>query len=225
MTPGAAPAAGLVVEDEPYTRTWLVDVLGRAFPGLPVTAVGDLAAARRWLDGRAGPGAGRLVALVDIGLPDGSGLDLVRELTTAEPPALAVVTTIFDDDDHLFGAIQAGAEGYLLKDHAPDTMAAYLRRIHDGEPPLSPALARRLLAHFRSAPAAAPPDEAAAEALTPRETEVLALLGRGLRTGEAARLLGLSNHTVASHVKAIYAKLNISSRAEAALEARNRGLA
>lgn len=222
--------AGLVVEDDPPSRSWLAEGLRSAFGAIPVSAVDGVAPARAWLRGEgrkvaagsagnAGAGCG-LVVLIDLGLPDGSGTDIIRDLARDFPAALPVVTTIYDDDAHLFEAIAAGAAGYLLKDSDGAVLADYLRRIHRGEPPLSPSIARRILTSFRS-----PAFRNAGDAdLTPRERDVLALLGRGLRTAEAAQVLKVSEHTVATHVKAIYGKLNISSRAEAALEARNRGL-
>jgi DNA-binding NarL/FixJ family response regulator len=99
----------------------------------------------------------------------------------------------------------------------------YLHRIDHGEPPLSPSIAQRMLTHFQRRAASLAGAEAG-EALTPRELDVLRLLGRGLRIGEAARVLGLTHHTVAGYVKAVYRKLNITSRAEAAVEAVRRGL-
>ena len=231
MTTASPPpfTAVLVVEDEPHTREALMAVVTDAFGPLPIAAADGLAAGRAALasllpslPATADPGRPALLALVDIGLPDGCGLDLLPDLMRLPAGALPVVATIFDDDDHLFGALAAGAQGYLLKDHDRAAMLRTLRRIHDGEPPLSPAMARRLVRHFHRPPPA--PDPRPSD-LTPRETEVLRLLGRGLRTPEVAEMLGVSAHTVASHVKAIYAKLHISSRAEAALEARSRGLA
>ena len=135
---------------------------------------------------------------------------------------MPVVVSIYDDDAHLFDAIAAGAQGYLLKDEGAEVLVGRLREIARGEPPLSPSIARRILCHFHR-----PHDAATAprrELLTPRETEVLALLGRGFRIGDAADSLGLTRHTVAGYVKIIYSKLNISSRAEAALEAKRLGL-
>jgi DNA-binding NarL/FixJ family response regulator len=138
---------------------------------------------------------------------------------------MPIVTTIYDDDDHLFEAIAAGGQGYLLKDQNPDTLIQYLHRIDQGEPPLSPSIARRILEHFSTARSAATaPSPRPDETLTPREMDVLRLLGRGLRVNEAARVLELTPHTVAGYVKNIYRKLNISSRAEAAVEAVRRGL-
>jgi DNA-binding NarL/FixJ family response regulator len=220
---------GLIVEDQNDTRHWLGQMLGAAFDGLAITEVATLRAARAWIadhrDTICAGGDERHIALVDIGLPDGSGVDLVRELARKHPTVMPIVTTIYDDDHHLFDAIAAGAQGYLLKDLHPDTLVQYLHRIDQGEPPLSPPIARRMLDHFsRRPPLTIAPDEPAEDALTAREMDVLRLLGRGLRVSEAARVLGLTPHTVAGYVKAVYRKLNISSRAEAALEALRRGL-
>lgn len=215
----------LIVEDLPDTRDWLCDVVREAMPWAEVTAVGRLDEARRWLSAIPhGLREGLALALVDLGLPDGSGVDLVRELADGFPKTVPVVATVYDDDSYLFDAIAAGAQGYVLKDQDADILVHRLRRIEDGEPMLSPSIARRMLEHFRRS---APPAVVVSESdgsLTPRELEVLALLGRGSRVPEAARRLGLTEHTVSTYVKIIYRKLRISSRAEAALEASRRGL-
>ncbi|OIQ65283.1 transcriptional regulatory protein DegU [mine drainage metagenome] len=161
-------------------------------------------------------------------MPDASGLELIRALVELRPQARSVVVTIFDDDDHLFPALQAGAFGYLLKDRPKIELRAQLRRIQDGEPPLSPSIARRMVQHFTRLHAGPAPllnrDQEEQIALTERESEVLQLVGKGYTLPEIAVQLGLSRHTVADYVKQIYRKLNISSRAEAALEAVRRGL-
>ena len=204
----------LVLEDQADTRAWLLGLMAARFPADAIAAAETLRAGRDWLAALP-PGATGL-ALIDLGLPDGSGISLIGEMVAAAPGIMPVVTTVYDDDRHLFDAIAAGAQGYILKDQAPDQFLTYLDRIDRGEPPLSPSIARRILARFRP--------HTPAPSLTPRETEVLSLLGRGLRVAEAAGVLTLSEHTVADHVKAIYRKLNIASRAEAALEAQRRGL-
>lgn len=220
----SADRIGLIVEDRPDTRRWLAAMLKTAFPKIAVREATCLSAARtclRDLRGRQSLGGPDDIALVDIGLPDGSGIDLIREIAADHPGLSPIVTTIYDDDQHLFEAIAAGAQGYLLKDQHEETMVRYLHRIDMGEPPLSPSVAQRIMAHF-----ARRPPESAVEpiALTPREQEVLALIGKGLRVPEAARVLGLTPHTVAGYVKSIYRKLNVSSRAEAAVEAVRRGI-
>ena len=211
------PRLCLLIEDQPRTRDWMLGVLAAAFPDLRIDTVGTLKAAHAWLDRH---GAGLWLAIVDIGLPDGSGVDIVRRLQRENPDVLPVVATIYDDDAHLFEAIAAGARGYVLKDEEADLLVSYLRRIERGEPPLSPSIAHRMLSHFR-APTMVK-DEAG---LSPRETEVLTQLARGLTVSETATRLGLQPQTVASYVKVIYQKLCITSRAEATREAVRRGLA
>jgi len=177
------------------------------------------------------------LALIDLGLPDGDGVDLIARVARAQPGCLIVVATIYDDDEHLFRALQAGAQGYLLKDQPRDWLARQLHGLAQGLPPLSPAIARRLLRHFQGelanpagpleAPGAIRPAAAAAPEveLTAREREVLSLLAQGARSADIALALGISRHTVGDHVKHIYRKLEIGSRAEAALRARRLGLA
>ena len=220
---------GLVVEDQADTRAWLVRMLGQAFDGIDISEVATRQAAFEWIRSQpisqAATDGSRHVALIDLGLPDGSGIDLIREVSEKYPAVLPVVTTIYDDESHLFEAIAAGAQGYLLKDQHGDALVGYLHRIDLGEPPLSPSIALRMLKHFSQRPLGANLSPMTDEAnLTAREIDVLRLMGRGLRTGEAARVLGLTPHTVAGYVKTVYRKLNISSRAEAAIEAVRRGL-
>lgn len=211
------------MEDQAETRAWLLEALEAAFPSEHVAVAGSLAEAAEILAAEAGQIARLHLAVIDLGLPDGSGISLIADLTERAPHVRTVVATVHDDDEHLFDAIAAGAQGYLLKSHDRTGLVHRLRRIDDGEPPLSPSVARRIMAHFRSPAEAQAPlrDEAN---LTAREQEVLALLARGARVAETARALGLTEHTVATYVKLIYRKLRISSRAEAALAAARRGL-
>lgn len=228
-TPLPRKRRGLIVEDQTDTRAWLVRMLGVAFDGIAISEAATFQAARDWIDAQprttSEPDSNvmRDIALIDIGLPDGNGIDLIRMLTNEHRHILPVVTTIYDDDAHLFDAIAAGAKGYLLKDQHADTLVGYLHRIDAGEPPLSPSIAQRMLTHFAKRNTVDANADAEA-ALTPRELDILRLLGRGLRVAEAARVLGLTPHTVAGYVKTVYRKLNISSRAEAAIEAVRRGL-
>jgi DNA-binding NarL/FixJ family response regulator len=213
------PRQCLLIEDQPTTRDWMLDVVGRAFENIEIVTAGTVKAAHAWLDTNVD---GLWLAIVDLGLPDGSGIDIVKRLQAEHPEIMCVVATIYDDDAHLFEAIAAGARGYVLKDEEAELLIGYLQRIERGEPPLSPSIALRMLAHFRAPPAAKPSDDAG---LSPRETEVLTLLARGLTVAEAARRLSLQPQTVASYVKVIYQKLCVSSRAEATREAIRRGLA
>jgi DNA-binding NarL/FixJ family response regulator len=127
----------------------------------------------------------------------------------------------------LFPALQAGAFGYLLKEQPAETLVAQLLRMAQGEPPLSPPIARRVLSHFaRAEPAQQAQLRQVHEEvrLTERETDVLQRVAKGYTMPEIAEQFGLSRHTVADYVKQVYRKLNVSSRAEAALEAARRGL-
>lgn len=219
----------LIVEDNEHVGAWLKGCVATAFSDPAVTAAHDLRSARQAIDrvwNRAmAHGRRELfdIALIDIGLPDGNGIDLIGPIRARDGECLCVVTTIYDDDEHLFHAIEAGASGYLLKFHEMEKLIELLKRIHDGEPPLSPAIARRMLSALqqRVQKAAAGSSDAG---LTPREQEVLALLGRGYQLAQVAENLAISHNTASSHVKSIYRKLNISNRAEAALAAAGRGL-
>jgi DNA-binding NarL/FixJ family response regulator len=207
----------LVLDDLAASRDWLAQSLRLAFPAIEVDFAANLREAERLIE------PPPPLALIDLGLPDGSGVQLIEKLQKLGADTLCIVATVFDDDAHLFPALRAGAQGYLLKDQPPAAIADMLRGIADGQPPLSPSIARRLLRHFQplSVAAAPPPD---APHLTPRETEVLRLTAKGLTLGEVADALGLSRHTVSGYLKDIYRKLSVSSRAEATLEAARLGL-
>lgn len=233
----------LILEDNPVARGFLCRVVRESFSDIhSITEVGDLDAARRLLGhvagGRAAPGSDPFqLIMVDLELPDGSGLELLTELSNY--PATRIVTTLYSDDEHLFPALQCGADGYLLKEDRFEVLVEELQKIVRGQPPLSPAIARRLLTHFRSGDGAAPmsvasPPSAAAQAtvmmtadherLTPRESEVLTYLSKGFTIKEIAALMGIKWFTVNDHIKSIYKKLNVSSRAEAAVLASKQGL-
>ncbi len=212
----------LIVEDLPEAQLWLSGVARSAFNGAGFHVVGRcddaLAVLRREpFD----------LALVDLGLPDGNGTDVVGALRHHQPHVLSVVVTIHDDDDHLFPALQAGAFGYLLKDQPAEVLVTQLLRMAQGEPPLSPPIARRVLAHFAGGAQRRQALQRQLEDavhLTDRETDVLQRVAKGYTLAEIAQQFGLSRHTVGDHIKQIYKKLNVSSRAEAALEAARRGL-
>lgn len=204
----------LIVEDIPESQQLLREVAQAAWPGIVCEAVAEVGQALNRL------AEGWSVALVDLSLPDGSGIDVIGRLSRVEPACTIVVATIHDDDDHLFAALRAGAQGYLLKDEETSRLIDRLRGICQGQLPLSPSIARRILRFFQNTQ----PPQRASETLTPRECEVLGLLARGVSIAGIARQLGISHYTVGDHVKAIYRKLEISSRAEAALHARDLGL-
>jgi DNA-binding NarL/FixJ family response regulator len=123
-----------------------------------VLIVEDQADARAWLktQGTCLAGSSGALALIDLGMPNGSGIDIIRELNARYPTILRIATTIYDDDRHLFETIAAGAQSYLLKDRHPDTIVQYLHRIDNGEPPPSPSIAQRMLQHFAQVKLRAP---------------------------------------------------------------------
>lgn len=214
MSRDEAPQTALIVEDLHEAQQWLLRALHSSFPGIEARTADTLHEARSLLAAQPAP----QLALVDLGLPDGSGIDLIAQITRDSPATTCVVVSIYDDDRHLFPALRAGALGYLLKDQPQRQIVELLQGITQGRPPLSPAIARKVLSFFHAAPAAVP------DPLTRRETEVLSLIAKGITQAEAARMLGISTHTACGHVKEIYRKLNVSSRAEAALTAQKLGL-
>ena len=216
--------SAIVVEDINETRVWLSEVLRQAFGDIKIDHAIDLRSARRWFANRVTGNLG-LLALVDLGLPDGSGIELIREIKQQHPEVEIVVTTIYDDNVHLLDAMAAGAHGYLLKDRDAEELVTQLRGLDRGEAPISPSIARRILDQFRIHAGLKRTPLNDAPPLTERETEVLRLIGRGLTLSEAGAILKIGSQTVASHVKNIYRKLGIATRAEAALEAAKRSLA
>lgn len=207
------PGSILIIDDLQDAILWLTAACQQAFPDATVSSVENLEEALSALASAAPD-----LALVDLGLPDGSGNDFIAAAARTRPETICVVTTVFGDDQHLFTALRAGAHGYLLKDRDQESLADLLRGIVEGRPPLSPAIARRLLDHFHALP------EEPDAGLTAREREILTLLAKGLTVGEAAKLLDITSNTAAGYVKNVYRKLNVSSRAEATVEAARRGL-
>ena len=208
----------LLLEDLPEIRAWLRKLVLQVFPDSQISE------SARVHDAISLVQAVKFdLALVDLGLPDGSGVDVVTKLRDIQPEAQSVVVTIHDDDEHLFPALQAGAFGYILKEQPRELITEQLQRISQGEPPLSPSIARRVMAHF-SAKAKPQANSIPNVSLTDRESEVLLRVAKGYTLPEIGVQLGLSQHTIADYVKQIYRKLNVSSRAEAALEAQRLGL-
>ena len=208
----------LLLEDLPEIRTWLKALVTQVFTSAQIVECA------RVHDALAQVSAQKFdLALIDLGLPDGSGVDVVSGLRESQPEALSVIVTIHDDDEHLFPALQAGAYGYILKEQSRELITEQLQRISQGEPPLSPSIARKVIAYF--AAQAKPQANALPHVqLTERESEVLLRVAKGFTLPEIGVQLGLSRHTIADYVKQIYRKLNVSSRAEAALEAQRLGL-
>ncbi|MGL4489676.1 MAG: response regulator [Rhizobiaceae bacterium] len=163
------------------------------------------------------------VLLCDLGLPDGSGVQIIREASRRKDEVDSIVITIFADQAKVIDSIKAGARGYLLKDEQFANCAESIREIRRGGSPISPVIARQLLRLFQ-------PERKVgnqvrnAENLTPRELEVLNLLSRGFSMNEIANILLLARPTISTFVKGIYRKLEVNSKSEAVYEATNLGL-
>jgi len=202
----------LVVEDDPTIRMLLVRVL-RSLPHLPeVVAVGTLAAGSA--------ACARLrpdLAFIDLNLPDGSGLTLLKEIQATQPAMRRLVLSVMSDEGHVLSAIRTGASGYVLKDDLPEDLGRFIDRVMAGEVFLSPAIASHIIRDVQANPK--PKGAVPGAALTQREAQVLMLIAKGYKNGQVAEHLGISTHTVASFVKTIYGKLEVKSRGEAVFKA------
>jgi DNA-binding NarL/FixJ family response regulator len=225
----------LVVEDHRESARVLQRVCERCFPGSQTVVVHSYLAAVETIQAASNqsmPGENSehfFLALIDIGLPDGIGINLIAVLEQYHPQAIAIITTIFDDDEHLLNALRAGASGYLLKGHSEEELIRYLQEALSGQPALSPSIARSVLAAARHAKVQAtqvnnPSAAEANEQLTAREVEILQIIARGYSTKEAGKLLNISSNTICVHVKSIYKKLGINNRAEAVTAAQRLSL-
>lgn len=206
-----------VVEDEPATRSALVARL-RAVAHFDLLFEADSLGSARALLRSQMPD----VLIVDLGLPDGSGLELIAELSERHPRTATLVLTVFGDEQKLIHAFERGARGYLLKDETAIGLVDAIEQVFAGGAPISPAIARFLVTRLVREPA--DPSSARESPLTAREIEVLGLAAKGYNHAEVARLLGLTANTVASYTRRIYEKLEVHSRAEALYEAGRMGL-
>lgn len=168
------------------------------------------------------------VLLVDLGLPDGSGIDVIRAAHAKWPDCNIMVSTVFGDEMHVMQSLEAGATGYLLKDSSTASIAAEIRSLHQGGSPISPLIARQILMRFRqqdtTPPLVATSPNAPRARLSAREQQVLEYITKGFNSEEIAGLMCVSRHTVLTFVRRIYKKLEVSSKTEAIYEARNQGL-
>ncbi len=229
----------LVVEDDAQMREFFAGSVSRC-PSLQLAAsVGTLAEATIWLDAHAGE---LDVLLTDLGLPDGSGLEVIRHAKAMNPTCEPLVISMFGDEANVLASIEAGALGYIHKDSTPDDIAKTILDMRAGASPISPMIARRVLnkyqsqqpnhavAHTEQSPPAittvatkSATNAPTTKLLTPREQEVLALIARGFSYAEVARLQGMSLNTVQTHIKNIYVKLSVHSKSEAVFEATRMG--
>lgn len=194
-----------------------------------VSAVGDIAmvaTAASLCEGMALlEGDALNVLLVDIGLPDGSGIDLIHAARAAWPQCEVIVATVFGDEDKVLSAIEAGASGYLLKDAMPASLVDEIRSVHAGGSPVSPMIARQLLRRLQPGQSSIPAGTGAtANLLSAREVQVLERMALGYTMQETADFLGVAMSTVQTYVRRIYQKLDVSSKIEAIDAGYRRGL-
>ena len=201
----------LIIEDLAPAMQWIYQSVQLAYSDAKISQVINLQQALEHVQTQDFD-----LALVDIGLPDGSGLEVVDYLTQNNKRTLIVMSTIFDDDQHVFNALRKGAKGYILKDREQDHLAQMLINIEQGQLPISAPIANKLLNFFNPQPVK--------NKLTKRECDVLKLISKGYKVPETAEILGIKSSTCYGYVKDIYSKLDINSRAEATIAAGKMGL-
>jgi DNA-binding NarL/FixJ family response regulator len=211
----------LIVEDEPEFLLRFSEAVSATDSFTLLGAVATGAAALALLDTHPPD-----VMLLDLGLPDMDGVQVIRHAALRHPQCEVLVVTMFEDDQHVLPCIEAGATGYLLKDASAERIIAAIHELLAGGSPISPSIARRVLASFRigagrSGAAAEPPADSP---LSERETEILRMVAKGLSFDAIGNVLSISPHTVVTHVKKIYRKLAVHSRGEAVYEASQLGL-
>jgi DNA-binding NarL/FixJ family response regulator len=231
----------LIVEDDPETREFFAASVRRSGQLELLAALGTVADALAWLDRAQAARQAQAqapvpdVLLTDLGLPDGSGLTVMRETLARFADCEPLVISMFGDEDNVLASIEAGAVGYIHKDSTPDDVAQSIVQMKQGASPISPMIARRVLSKYRSLRSAqpapvpvplpvAPVESADKPLLSSREQEVLEYIARGFSYSEIARLQNVSVHTVQTHIKHLYGKLAVHSKNEAVFEATKMGL-
>ncbi|MQA74325.1 MAG: response regulator [Solirubrobacterales bacterium] len=209
----------LIADDDDLMRAGLVELLSND-PGLEI--VGEAATGREAVERsrRLDPD----VVLMDVRMPDLDGIGATRELSRAAPGARVLILTTFEQDDYVFGALRAGASGFLIKRTRPEELIAAVNTIAAGDSLLSPSVTRRVIDRMAQQPTPELADQAKLDELTPREREVLELIARGLSNREAAAALVVEESTIRTHVKRILMKLELRDRVQAVIFAYETGL-
>ena len=215
----------LIIDPDASEQRRISDILFTLWPHIDLVATPGIKTAYRHF-GATMPG----LLVTDFYLPDGSGLELIEQMRMLYPDSPRVLLTRHDDEPHLLAALRQGVDGYILKDQGSDGIAQLMASIGRGDPGLSPEITRRMMRQFEECPPdpddtdpLMPPDAESA-GLTRREVEVLSLLSRGWDRHRVGNALVIKGSTVAGHIKSIYLKLNVSTRAEATLAAVKLGL-
>lgn len=221
MTAPTTTIRVMIVEDDAITRQRFAHAIGSA-PDLTLVAAFESGReALRWLERE-----GVDVLLTDLGLPDVPGLGVIAYCAQRHPDAQIMVITMYEDETHVLRSLQAGARGYLLKDALNDEIVERIHELAAGGAPMTPPIARLVLNRLYPRPAAPAPTLTAAsfDPLTERERQVLTRIAQGFSYAEIADLEGISRHTVHTHIKSIYGKLQVHSKSEAVFEAGRLGL-
>jgi DNA-binding NarL/FixJ family response regulator len=208
----------LIADDDALMRAGLVELLA-ADPQIEI--VGQAATGRQAVEQtrRLAPE----VVLMDVRMPDLDGIAATRALAQAAPAAKVLILTTFEQDDYIFGALRAGASGFLLKRARPEELLAAVHTIAAGEALLSPSVTRRVIDRMAQQPTPELADQTKLDALTPREREVLERIARGLSNREIAAALAVEESTVRTHVKRILMKLDLRDRVQAVIFAYETG--
>lgn len=214
------PIRVLLVDDDELMRAGLAAVLS-SDPAIEV--VGEAATGRLALE-RVRAGQPDLV-LMDVRMPDLDGIAATRRLLAAAPEVKVIILTTFEQDDYIFGAIDAGASGFLLKRTRPEELLSAIHAVAAGDSLLSPSVTRIVLEHLARQPTSTPKSTSQLAELTPRELEVLALIARGQSNREIAASLVIEESTVKTHIKRILLKLDLRDRIHAVIFAYETGLA
>jgi DNA-binding NarL/FixJ family response regulator len=218
-----APISIVIVEDEPEFRRRFAQIIENE-PSMKLVGVAaNRREAQAILDKEEFD-----VLLIDLGLPDGNGIELIKQVSQKKPEADIMVVTVFGDEQHVVSSIEAGATGYILKDSTPADVISCIRLLRAGGSPVSPVVARSVLRAIRNRMGSTSPAARSSQPennpLSARETEILQLLAKGMSFNEIGEILGISPHTVTAHIKKIYRKLAVHSRGEAVYEATQMGL-
>jgi DNA-binding NarL/FixJ family response regulator len=217
------PISVIIVEDEPEFRRRFVQIVENE-PSMKLVGVAANKREAQVIVDKENFD----VMLIDLGLPDGSGIELIRQVSQKKPEADIMVVTVFGDEQHVVSSIEAGATGYILKDSTPADVISCIHLLRAGGSPVSPVVARSVLRAIRNRMGTTSPATRSStpenNPLSARETEILQLLAKGMSFNEIGEILGISPHTVTAHIKKIYRKLAVHSRGEAVYEATQMGL-
>jgi DNA-binding NarL/FixJ family response regulator len=220
--PSRDPIGVLIVEDDAVTRKTLCLAVEAESALKLLAAFDSVKPALAWLET-----ASADVLMTDLGLPDGSGIEIIRACAQRHPDTDIMVVTMSSDEASVLACIEAGASGYVVKTAGKTDIARAVLDLHAGGAPMSPTIARMVLAKVRNGkkgPSEASIEGSADAGLTKREAAILDLIAQGDSYGEVAKLLSVSVGTVQTHIKNIYGKLAVHSRGEAVFEAHRRGL-